>query len=95
MRSPTAVSCNSARIQTSVPSMTFDPFNLRANYGNSDSWEKYVDAEVHRPVAFSGIILFFYGEGFGEFEAEHGLGRQDNLLLPGVGCSRGSCAATQ
>jgi len=45
-----------------------------------DSWEQ---------------LLHLDGEGFGEFEAEGGLGGQDNLLLSGVGCSRGSCTCTQ
>ena len=30
-------------------------------------------------------LLHLDGEGFGEFEAEGGLGRQDDLLFPGVG----------
>ena len=41
------------------------------------------------------LLLQLDGEGFGEFEAEGGLGGQDNLLLPGIGCSRGSCTRTQ
>src|SRR6266853_794847 len=43
----------------------------------------------------SGLVLLLDGEGFGEFEAEGGLGGQDNLLLPGVGRSRGSRTCTQ
>ncbi len=39
--------------------------------------------------------LLLDGEGFGEFEAEGGLGGQDNLLLPGVGRFRGSRSRTQ
>lgn len=40
-------------------------------------------------------MLHLDGEGFGEFEAECGLGGQDNLLLPGVGRSRGSRSRSQ
>src|ERR1700686_3771306 len=40
-------------------------------------------------------MLHLDGKGFGEFEAEGGLRRQDNLLLPGVGRSRGSRTCTQ
>jgi len=43
----------------------------------------------------SDLLLHLDGEGFGEFEAESGLGGQDNLLLPGVGRSRGSRTCTQ
>jgi parallel beta-helix repeat protein len=42
----------------------------------------------------SGLVLHLDGEGFGEFEAEGGLGGQDNLLLPCVGGSRGSRTCT-
>src|SRR6202521_2483910 len=39
----------------------------------------------------SGYLpLHLYGQGFGEFEAEGGLGGQDDLLVPGVGRSCGS-----
>src|ERR1700693_5778284 len=41
------------------------------------------------------FTLHLNGDGFGECEAEGGLGRHDNLLLPGVGRSRGPCARTQ
>jgi len=34
------------------------------------------------------------GEGFGECEAEGGLGGEDNFFLPGVGRSRGSRTCT-
>ncbi|HEX4921348.1 MAG TPA: hypothetical protein VFV92_11480, partial [Candidatus Bathyarchaeia archaeon] len=43
-------------------------------------------------------LLLLDGEGFGEFEAQHGLGGQDNLLLPGVCRSRflrGLCGAAE
>src|SRR5713226_1667325 len=43
----------------------------------------------------SDLLLHLDGEGFGEFEAESGLGGQDNLLLPRVGRSRGSRTCTQ
>jgi len=38
--------------------------------------------------------LHLNGDGFREFEAEGGLGGQDNLLIPGIGRSRGSRAST-
>jgi len=40
------------------------------------------------------LSLHLYGQGFGEFEAEGGLGGEDDLLVPGVGRSRGSRAST-
>ncbi len=40
-------------------------------------------------------MLHLDGQGFGEFEAEGGLSGQDNLLLPGVGRSRGACTCAQ
>jgi hypothetical protein len=39
-------------------------------------------------------LLLLDGEGFGEFEAESGLGGQENLFLPGLGRSRGSRTCT-
>src|SRR6266851_5795277 len=41
------------------------------------------------------MLLLLDGEGFGEFEAEGGLGGQDNLVPPGVGRSRRSRTGTQ
>ena len=41
------------------------------------------------------LPLHLYGQGFGEFEAEGGLGGQDELLVPGVGRSRGSRTGTR
>jgi hypothetical protein len=49
----------------------------------------------------SGLLLHLDGEGFGEFEAEGGLGGQDNLRLyegdkgrdQGLEASRGGCGA--
>ena len=40
------------------------------------------------------VPLHLYNEGLGECEAEGGLGGQDNLLVPGVGRSRGSRTRT-
>jgi hypothetical protein len=41
------------------------------------------------------LPLHLYSQGFGEFEAECGLGGQDDLLVPGVGRSRGSRTGTR
>ncbi len=41
------------------------------------------------------LPLHFYSQGFGEFEAEGGLGGQDDLLVPGVGRSCGSRTGTR
>jgi hypothetical protein len=40
-------------------------------------------------------LLHLDGDGFGECEAQGGLGGQDNLLVRGVGRSRGSRTSTQ
>jgi len=40
------------------------------------------------------LPLHLYGQGFGEFEAEGGLGGQDDLLVPGVCRSCGSRTGT-
>ena len=41
------------------------------------------------------MTLHLYGEGMGEFKAECRFSGQDDLLLPGVGRSRGSRTGTQ
>ncbi len=40
------------------------------------------------------LPLHLYGQGFGEFEAEGGLGGLDDLIVPGVGRSCGSRTGT-
>src|SRR5262249_41322574 len=47
------------------------------------------------PYRFGTVSLHLYGGGFGECEAEDGLGRQDDLFVPGVGRSRGSRTRTR